>query len=98
MSEPDYLKLDAKFQIQADPALLAKAFWSLDSDEMALFFEALHAEVTESYKTNKHCYSLGEMQWLLMRDSIRELSDEASEMYMALSAWAYDFWPRNESL
>ena len=83
-------------EAELTPALLAKAFWSMDCDEQVEFFAALAAETQKSYEkslTDKNAWfhgEYGEMQWCLLKDAIAK-NPEASKQYMALSAWAYDF-------
>lgn len=75
--------------VQVTPELLAKAFWAMYTDEQARFFSALAEEV----KKTESAYGYGEMQWCRMVDAIRK-DKEASKMYMALSAFAFDYWPQ----
>lgn len=72
------------------PALMAARFWEMDSIQQAEFFKCLAGEV----KKTQSAYSYGEMQWLYLRDEVRK-DAEANNMYMALSAWAFDFWPQH---
>lgn len=80
--------------VELTPEILAKAFWMLGSDGQADFFDALGAVIEEDNKTNKRSYSYGEMQWCYLKDELRKPGRErANNMHMALSAFAYDFWP-----
>lgn len=71
---------------------LAKAFWGMDTEQQADFFEALANRIqTEA----PHAYGFGEMQWCYLQDELRRPGRElANQMHMALSAFAFDFWPR----
>ena len=82
------IKSDA-VSVEITPELAAAAFWAMSSDEQAAFFAALAAEV----KKTESAYGYGEMQWCYMVDDIRK-DKEASRMYMALSAFAFDYWPQ----
>lgn len=64
------------------PRLLAEAFWNLDSNEQANFFEELY-NILDGKKWPAH--SLGEMQWLYMSDAI-EKSEKAKTMATVLAS------------
>ena len=85
------IKSTQEIEMDLTPAIIAKAFWGMGSDEQAEFFERLHDEVDNT--VGNSAYSHGEMQWLYMRDAITERGSKARNMYLALSAFAYDFWP-----
>ncbi len=85
-----------KLAIEANeitPEVAARAFWAMCDSEQAQFF----VELAKAVYNTPNAYSYGEMQWLFMRDEIRKIP-EANNMYMALSAWAYDFWPQKAEL
>lgn len=90
------MKTERSVEIEITPAMMAEAFWSAGSDGQAEFFKELHRVVTENHKTNPSAYSLGEMQWLYMRDDINKLGPEAWNMYLSFSAFAYEYFPRKE--
>lgn len=80
--------------IDLTPGLIAKAFWAMDEYEQAQFFEALHDEVSVTASDPENgwrVYGLGEMQWCCMAG---RMSAKAKEMYMALSGFAYQWWPQ----
>lgn len=80
------------FPVQITPEVLAKAFWSMDTQQQADFFEALASRIqTES----PQAYGFGEMQWCFLQDELRKPGrEQANQMHMALSAFAFDFWPQ----
>jgi hypothetical protein len=81
--------------VELTPEILAKAFWVLGSDGQADFFDALGAVIEEDHKTNAHSYSDGAMQWCGLKWELRQPGRErANNMHMALSAFAFDFWPQ----
>jgi len=83
--------IEVKQVIEITPKILAESFWNLDSDGQAEFFAQLHDCVTESNDRHNRLYGLGEMQWCYMMDSIRK-NTKANKMYMALSAFAFDWF------
>lgn len=90
--------IEAKTYFSLTPQILAEAFWGMGSDEQAEFFHELARVVKEDNKSNPHSYSLGEMQWLYMMEDIKKRSKDAADMYMALSAFAFDYWPQKTEL
>lgn len=84
--------VDANVQIELTPELAAAWFWSLNTVEQADFFEALAKHIQSETPS---AYGFGEMQWCFLRDEMRRPGrDLANKMHMALSAFAYDFWPQ----
>jgi hypothetical protein len=80
------------FPVQITPDLLAKAFWAMDTVQQADFFEALAKHISEASPT---AYGFGEMQWCYLKDELRQPGRKlANSMHLALSAFAYDFWPQ----
>ncbi|MEE4652798.1 hypothetical protein V2L06_20445 [Pseudomonas alliivorans] len=80
------------FPVKITPDLLAKAFWGMDTQQQADFFESLAAHIQ---KESPHAYGFGEMQWCWLQDELRQPGrEEANQMHMALSAFAFDFWPQ----
>jgi len=80
-------QIESKTIVQITPEIIAKAFWCMDDIQQAEFFEHLYNEVS---KTNG-AYSLGEMQWLAMKNQIVKRGEKASKMFLAFSVFAYDF-------
>ena len=85
--------IESKAEVSLTPQLMAEAFWAMDSQQQADFFAAL----ADAVKRTQGAYGYGEMQWCYMRDDIRK-NKEASNMYMALSAFAFDYWSQKDSL
>lgn len=95
----DYPVVTRRVEVQetVNPKEMARLFFAMDDQQQAAFFEALHDEVAGFYENDPNgwrCYSLGEMQWLSMR---KAMSRKARDMYMALSAFAFDFWPQRDA-
>lgn len=83
------------YSVEITPEIMAKAFWQMSSGQQAQFFDCLGAVIEEDNKTNKHAYSYGELQWCYLKGSLREPGRErANNVHMALSAFAFDFWPQ----
>lgn len=80
------------FAVQITPEVVAKAFWGMDTQQQADFFESLAAHIES---TSPHAYGFGEIQWCWLQDELRQPGREtANKMHMALSAFAFDFWPQ----
>ncbi len=80
------------------PEIMAKAFWAMTATEQGKFFDALAGVIEQDYATDKSLYSHGEMQWLHLKNRLRQPGMErANQMHMALSAFAFDFWERKPS-
>lgn len=78
--------------IQITPEVLANAFWNMDTTQQADFFEALANRIEVA---SPHAYGFGEMQWCYLQDELRRPGrEQANKMHMALSAFAFDFWPQ----
>lgn len=76
------------------PEIIAKAFWAMDSQQQAQFFDKLGEVIEKDSEDNRWLYGMGEAQWCALKDSLRQPGMErANKMHMALSAFAYDFWP-----
>ena len=89
------LDFESKSTVEVSPRLLAECFWSMSDKEQAEFFHELANVVTEDAEaTGRSHYGLGEMQWCYMADAIKKRSPEAREMYLALSGFAYNYWPQ----
>ena len=91
MKEPVSIDLaGSKVEITAE--VLANAFWNMDTAQQADFFEELAKRIQSQ---SPHAYSYGEMQWCYLKDEMRKPGRElANKMHMALSAFAFDFWPQ----
>ncbi len=91
MKEPVSIDLaGAKIELTAE--VLANAFWNMDTVQQADFFEELAKRIQSQ---SPHAYSYGEMQWCCLQDEMRKPGRElANNMHLALSAFAYDFWPQ----
>ena len=77
--------------VQITPEVMAKAFWTMDTEQQADFFEALASHIQIE---SPQAYGFGEMQWCFLKDELRKPGRElANQMHMALSAFAFDFWP-----
>ncbi len=72
---------------------LAAAFWDMNSEQQADFFHELAGVV----KGEDEKFFFGEMQWLWMAEDIKKRSREAWEMFLAFSAFAFDYWPQKSS-
>lgn len=89
------ITINSTSQVELTPRLMAEAFWGMDSKQQADFFHELHSIVSASTKTN---YSLGEMQWCYMAGDTKERSAEAWNMYLSLSSFAFELWPRKSEV
>lgn len=75
------------------PQVMAERFWSMGSDEQADFFKYLAAEIKN--RNPKPAYEYGEMQWCYLVDDLKK-DAEAWNMYLALSSFAFEYWPQKE--
>lgn len=92
MSEPFAVEVFEAAKVVITPELMAKAFWAMDTEQQADFFEALAKEIKTK---SPEAYEFGEMQWCWLQKEMRKPGREtANKMHMALSAFAYDFWPQ----
>jgi hypothetical protein len=79
-------------QVQLTPELMANAFWQMDTEQQADFFHALAKQIQTQ---SPEAYGFGEMQWCALQTELRKPGRElANQMHMALSAFAFDFWPQ----
>lgn len=76
--------------VQLTPAMLAEAFWELNSIQQAEFFQELNRVVNDDWKSKpgSKAWSLGEMQWLFVGDEL-ETNKPARDMLMAMAAPLY---------
>ena len=56
----------AVVQVNITPAMMAEAFWAMESSQQVVFFDELARVIREDHKTNSSAYSLGELQWFYM--------------------------------
>ena len=81
--------------IELTPEIMAKAFWSMEDSQQAQFFDELAKVIEADHVENASAYGFGELQWCYLKDALRKPGMErANKMHMALSAFAYDFWPQ----
>jgi hypothetical protein len=91
---PVEITVEEGFKVLLTPEVLARAFWALGCEQQADFLDSLGAVIDEDHKTNKNSYSYGELQWCYLKDELRKPGRErANNVHMALSAFAFDFWP-----
>lgn len=77
------------------PEIMAKAFWAMEDTQQAKFFDELAKIIEADHVKSPSSYGYGEMQWCYLKDRLRQPGMErANKMHMALSAFAFDFWPR----
>jgi hypothetical protein len=77
---------DSLVKVTITPALMAEAFWGMESIQQIDFFNELAKVVKEDYLSNTNAYSLGELQWLYMESDMR---GDAREILMAMAAPLY---------
>ena len=70
------------------PAMMAKAFWNMGSDDQAELLEQLALVIREDNKTNRSAYSLGELQWHFLAHDLQSRR-EAREILMSMAAPLY---------
>lgn len=97
MSDP--IKVDlAGTAVELTPAVLARAFWAMDAVQQADFLEELAKVISSEVSPHAVTYSLGELQWCYLKDELRQPGRElANQMHMALSAFAFEFWPQKNN-
>lgn len=88
MSEID---ISSKVKVEITPEILAQAFWYMDSEKQADFFDALAFEVELTRGENPKLYGLGEMQWSYLYKKLMERGGKGLSMYHALSVFAFEF-------
>lgn len=68
-------------EVEITPEMMAKAFWSMGSEQQAKFFEALSAEINgDTYHAN--------CQWFFLGDELKS-NDKARSMLMDIAAPLY---------
>ena len=80
--------------VSLTPEIVAQWFWNQSTVEQADFLQAL-AKIIQA---DKGQYNFGELQWCYLKDELRQPGRQlANEMHMALSAFAFDFWPPKQN-
>ena len=70
--------------------MLAEALWAMDSPTQVEFLKELALVVAEDNKTNKHAYSLGELQWFYVGAELELPGNElAKAMLMTMASPLY---------
>ena len=90
--------INTEVEVPSNPKGLALLFWNMSDKQQAEFFHQLGVLAKEYESQNPRAYGMCEMQWCYMADSIKKRSPEARDMYMALSAFAFDYWPQKAEL
>lgn len=90
--------LSTDIEIPANPEGLALLFFNMDDRQQADFFHHLGVLARACEKETPRAYGMCEMQWFYMAARIKERSPEARDMYMALSAFAFNYWPQKSAL
>lgn len=79
----------ATAEITITPAMMAKAFWAMNSTEQVEFFRELASVIQADYdQGNRTAYSLGELQWFYLGDDMHK-SKPARDMLMTMAAPLY---------
>lgn len=87
--------VETKQVVQLTPEIMAKAFWAMEDSLQAQFFDELAKVIEADHVENASSYGFGELQWCYLKDRLRQPGMErANKMHMALSAFAFDFWPQ----
>lgn len=82
--------IQATATVQLTPAMMAEAFWQMESSQQVEFFDELARVIREDHKTNTSAYSLGELQWFFVGDQLLERKNaEARDMLMTMAAPLY---------
>ena len=78
-------------QIKLTPEMMAKAFWSMSSNEQVAFFDDLAAVIRRAHEDgNTAAYSMGELQWLYVGHELHKVENErARSMLMTMAAPVY---------
>lgn len=94
-NEPVLVVVEQGFEVAITPDVLAAAFWKMNIEQQADFLDSLGAVIEKDHATNPSSYSYGELQWCYLKDELRQPGrDRANNVHMALSAFAFDFWPQ----
>ena len=82
--------ITATTTVELTPAMMAQAFWSMESTLQVEFFAELAKVIKEDNKTNTSAYSLGELQWFYVgRELLDRSNREARDMLMTMAAPLY---------
>lgn len=92
------IQISVDAEIPADPKGLALLFWNMSDQQQADFFHELGLLAKANEEENPGGYGMCEMQWCYMANAIKKRSPIARDMYMALSVFAFDYWPQKLSL
>jgi len=92
------INLDHGMEVKISVHQMAKAFWSMNTEQQADFLDALGAEIESDHITNKNAYSYGELHWCYLKDELRRHGRErANNVHMAISAFAFEFWTQKNN-
>lgn len=87
--------MKATAEVSLTPEMVAEWFWKQSTVEQADFFQALAECIRGDVTPGSVTYSLGELQWCYLKDELRQPGRElANEMHMALSAFAFEYFPQ----
>ena len=78
-------------KVKLTPEIIAKAFWAMDSEGQADFFEALADQIGHPISHMNSAYNLGEMQWCYLHSELQLRGGKGLSMYLAMSAFAFEF-------
>ena len=78
-------------QVTITPAMMAEAFWKMESSEQVKFFTLLGDVIKADHKGgNKYAYALGELQWFYVGDELLKLANkQARDVLMTMAAPLY---------
>lgn len=81
----------ATAEITITPAIMAQAFWGMDSVSQMEFFKELSRYIKKDQESgNNSAYSQGELQWFYLGDELSIIgNDEARSMLMTMAAPLY---------
>lgn len=81
----------ATAEVTLTPAILADAFWAMDSTLQAEFFAELANTIKADFESgNGSAYSLGELQWFFVGDELfKPENKRARHMLMTMAAPLY---------
>lgn len=81
----------ATAEITITPAMMAQAFWAMESTLQVEFFKELSKAIKADQESgNTSAYSKGELQWFYVDDELfRKENDEARSMLMTMAAPLY---------
>jgi hypothetical protein len=92
------MKTTATAEVEITAEMMADWFWNQSTVEQADFLEALAKRIQAEKDPKAAKYSFGELQWCYLKDELRRPGRElANEMHMALSAFAFEFWPHKQN-